>query len=255
MHIPDSNFLLSVASLFEGKGTVLWLSVLVLLYGLIGGAHLLYEWYKHGHNKRPILYFAVAMLGLYLFVTPIILTNAGISAVFSKFNLFFALAFPLNFYARLLICSAIFILAHQELYVKWRPYLFAWALVAAVYYGYIFWGSDPISGRWPIVISISLFHLPLHALTLALLVYWIRYGIRTMGLKAIFGLALIALGVAVAILRCFLFIEALLNYPTYFWFLVYSSGVLFVTEIVYVLLLLVGFFLMHKRYLYGPESV
>ncbi|HEY4518228.1 MAG TPA: hypothetical protein VJG48_01225 [Candidatus Paceibacterota bacterium] len=255
MHITDGNFLLSAASLFGGKDTLLWLSIIVVSFGLLGGLFLLYKYFSHGRNKRPILYFSIAMIGLYLFAIPTIVENAGISIVLTKFNAFFALAFPLNFYARLLIGSAIFILANPALYKKWRHYLFVWAFVAAAYYVYIFWGSGQISSHWPIVFSISIFYLPVHVLTLALLLYWLRKDRQTMGVKALIGIFMLSAGVAIAVWRSFLVIQALLAYPPYFWFLAYSSGPLFATEIAYALLLLVGFHLIHKRYLDGPEAV
>ncbi len=240
---------------FENANGTLYLAIMVLMYGLVGGTYLLYEWYKHGRNKRPLLYFSAALIGLYLFEIPTIIENSGVSIAFSRFNAFFALAFPLNFYARLLIGSAIFILANRAMYAKWRPYLFFWALIAAAFYAYIFWGAEPIAGRWPIVISISLFYLPIHALTLTLVGRWLSLNWRSMKSGSIAGAGIIFAGVALALVRCFLVIQALLSYPTYFWFLAYSSGPLFVTELAYTLCLLVGFFLLHIQYLHGPEDV
>jgi|SRR3989344_1140053 len=255
MVLPSGALLEGAAGLFETQHATLYLSIMVLLYGLLGGAYLFYEWYKHGCNKRPLLYFSLAMIGLYLFEIPTILEYSGIQIVFSRFNSFFALAFPLNFIARVLIASAIFILASPKLYAKWRPYFFGWMLAATVYYVLIFQGQEPLAGRWPIIISISLFYLPLHVLTMALVAYWLGRDKREMGFVSMAGLVLIAIGVVIAIWRCFLVIQALLNYPPHFWFLAYSSGALFATEVVYLLCLLIGFFLVHKRYLHGSEAV
>jgi translocator protein len=239
---------LTFPAVFLG-GPDFYFSLLVLAIGVAACVYFLIEWFAHG-GHHFLLFWAFGFLALYWFQIPTVLANAGVGFALPDFNLFYTISFPLGFLGLLAIYFGIRSAwpAGSADAVEYRIVL-AWLAVAlALLWGYLAAGSA-VATHLLASIVILFFFAPAGLLVLTALRKWYKVLPAETGIAARAGIVTMAVAVVVGFIQGFLLYARILSYPPAFWFVAISNfSFAFVLQAFGLLLLLLGFFLVHHDY-------
>ncbi|MGO8818231.1 MAG: hypothetical protein ACLQVG_26605 [Terriglobia bacterium] len=206
------------------------------------------EWFRHKRHGFYILW-SIGILALGAFQLPFLLANAGARFTLTTFNVFYAITAPLSFLGLLLIYAGLLPISSFKGRLRINIALTLWFLASVAITAYIFLTEGGYFTNHAIqVLPPLLFFLPLQLLiffTLYNLLQrpwaqnpWCAAGIITQ-LCAV-GLSLVLAAVAV---------REVLLYPPQFWFTAVGfNSPIYLLEGGSVLLLLIGFLMVHTHY-------
>lgn len=228
-----------------------FLSLTGLTFGLLCSLFLFYEWLKHRREQTFSLLWSIGLTLFYIFLIPFIQVNFGETIVLTDWNNFFISTVPLVFLGWILVYSGITQIKSSitgEKSTKLTVFLSLWVLASLIFYYLRF--SLVEYGKLLSIIGILIFFIAIHILILYALWNWfkIERWKKINGLNA--GIVFIAGAIIVSVVRYLLILDSLVQFPQAFWFLsVVSLDVVFILRSVIIILLTMGFFLVHKYYL------
>jgi hypothetical protein len=186
---------------------------------------------------------------MYWFQVPVILTNLGKVITVTDFNLFFALTLPINFLALVLIYWGSIEVLGSRLKPKSRKLLIGWFLFAVVFFVYHFIARKGVIEVYSLpIVGNFLLYVPLNSIIIITFVRWFsRSSVKTM--NGVLGGTAIMGACVLGIVRNVMIIKNIFAYPPQFWYVVLTSAkAFFVLQTVSILLLVTGFFLLHRMY-------
>ena len=226
---------------------VFYFSLLTLALGVLGGLYFFIKWLVHHQKHQFYILWAVGLFLLYLFQMPFILANAKLSFVISDFNVFFILMFLATFLALALIYLGILSASTGVINKKLITFLFYWFFLSGLLVALYFFIDHGIGSTYiPQILVVFLFFIPIYLITLIALWRWLRSG----GGKKLFsinlGIAMLMISSILGLLEVFLALQKIIHYPPQFWFIALMSfDLLFLLQDIGIILLLVGFCLIH----------
>ncbi|OGZ61004.1 MAG: hypothetical protein A2919_00700 [Candidatus Spechtbacteria bacterium RIFCSPLOWO2_01_FULL_43_12] len=220
---------------------------LAFVLGLLASMYLFAEWVRYHRRPHFSLYWALALFLMYWFQVPVILSNLGKTIVQSEFNFFFAITFPITFVALVFIYLGVLDAIKFQMRPITKLLFGAWVISALIFFVQQFIVQDGVIQNHvlPLVGNIA-FYGPIRTLIILTLVFWLRntknkalYGI--LGALAIIGESVIGL------VRNFLIIKNVIQYPPEFWYIVLSGlDIFFILQTASIILLVAGFTLFTK---------
>ena len=227
--------------------TTFYFSLVTLVIGVIGGLYLFIHWLRHRKHKFSLLW-AIGLFLLYWFQVPFILANAGVRFTVTNFNLFYSITLPLVFLGTILIYLGILSVSPFKNQKRVNLYLFLWFVLSALVFAYYFIFQVGYSTRLFQFGPTLVFFLPLYLLILSALWRWYRRQDFSKTKSTSIGLIAITLSILLKIGGSLIAISRMLAYPPEFWFIALTDfDTLFFLEALNTLLLLTGFFLVHKN--------
>src|SRR3989344_5323097 len=223
---------------------------LALVSGLISSAYLLVSWYRDKERPRFLLLWAAGLFLMYWFQIPVILTNSGRAVTVTSFNLFFALTLPIVWIAIFcLFMGSIAVLGHR-LKGRQKVAICAWFLAAVIFFAYHFITRKGVISTYSLpIVGNLIFYLPLYILIIAtFLKKMVRFSFDTTW-RFFLGAACVMSASILGIVRNFIVIKNILEFPPEFWFLVLTGQkIFFMLQTTSIILLVAGFTLLHRWY-------
>lgn len=234
---------------------MVYFSSATLILGIVIGCYFLFEWLLHKRRYKLPLFWAIGLFFLYWFLVPYILGNAGFRFTLTDFNVFYSFAFPVTFGGLILVYLGILTISPFKNQKRINRLLTMWFVLCLLVFSFYFLvrGGEQ-TGRSPLFITTFLFFLPLRLLIL--FAVWKLMTSRALrdGQRTRTGIALVAGWGIIGIIGQFLAIWKVLLYPPQFWYLaLVDFKELFLLQSVSMLMLSVGFFLVHRRYFRGAR--
>ncbi|MBI1956850.1 MAG: hypothetical protein HYS44_00095 [Candidatus Niyogibacteria bacterium] len=231
------------------------LPALALTLGVLTSVYFVVQWWRQrdGRRERALLLWALALFLMYWFQVPAILSGLGKTITVTDFNLFFALTFPITFLALIFIYIGILQISGIRLGKKQMLALSAWFLAAILFFAYQFIVNKGVIQTYLLPLMGNLFYIFIRALIVFTVIrLLIRPEMQTR--VGILGAAAIVTESILGLARNFFIIDQVLTYPPQFWYLaIASSQFFFVTQTLSIILLVFGFYFLHRLYRGSPE--
>lgn len=195
-------------------------------------------------------FWGIGLFFLYWSLIPYILGNAGFRFTLTDFNAFYSLAFPATFGGLILVYLGILTISPLKNQKRINRLAVAWFVLCLLVFSFYFLmkGGEQ-TGRLPLFISTFLFFLPLRLLTLFAIWKWTTNPVLRDGQRTRIGIILVAGWGIIGVINQLLVTGKVLMYPPQFWYLaLVDFKELFFLQSVSMLMLSVGFFLVHRRY-------
>lgn len=226
-----------------------FISIFTLVAGFVGGFFLLIEWLRHRRRHSFVLMWSFALLLLNWFQIPNLFYTVGLKITYTDFNSLFLWSTQFNFLAYLFIFFGIRLISNNPFKRK-SSYLFPvlWFAGGLLYYYFLYNGNRPIQSPWQIVGGLVFFFIPIHVLILKLLVGACHNKTQSLGNRTRLGLRFIMLMSVSALARYIFMIYYSFIYPPSLALpLARASSFYVLTQAFGILILVVGFFLLHKE--------
>ncbi len=242
----ETASLIDIPNFLGAHPSLFYLSLLVIATSFFGSLYFFIEWLRHGRQQRFALFWSLGLLSAYLFQIPILLANYGLRFFLGDFSLFFAITFFAAFIGNLLIYEGV-LFATRSHACKSYPYLVPALSLSVLFSAFYAWGKDSAMTSFVPLINIIVLFLPLFVLTMIKLRRW--YGDPSLFKTRLgkWGIGILVAAFCVKILQSLFIVFQFLSFSTAFWFLALAdSPVIFFSQILSTLMLLVGFLFMHK---------
>lgn len=226
-----------------------FLSLVGVGFGLICSAYLVYDWFYHRRTQTHILLWAIGLALFYVFLIPFIPVKFGQSIFLDKWADFFSSAIPLVFLGWVFIYWGIVrmrLFARGEASAKLPLPIVLWVIASLIFYAIRF--SPTPYGKALSIIGIVIFFLAIH--TLILIALWKWFGAEWAGgdRRTKVGIITLFLAVVLSIVRYLVIAADLTRLPQDFWFLAIADfDIGFILRSAVIVLLAVGFMLVHRR--------
>lgn len=241
----------------ESIGSIIlkFLSLFSFGLGLLCSAYLFYEWLKHRRVHAFPLFWSVGLLIFNIFNVPTVWANIKPPINISDWIGFYTLTIPLVFLGWILIyIGVIHVRSLSEKHRLAERLFFGWFLASLIFY-YFRFSLEPPKGYILSFVGIMVFFLPIHILALISLWRWLRAKGKYIDRRIRAGIAVMIVALIVSVIRYFITINSLINYPPKYWFLsIISFDMVFILRNVVVVLLASGFFLVHKYYFFEDSK-
>ncbi|MCL5406742.1 MAG: hypothetical protein M1398_08525 [Deltaproteobacteria bacterium] len=197
-------------------------------------------------------------LGLFLldwFQIPTALFGAREPFAYTQFDPLFAISIPLSFLGFLFVYLGIQTVTHAPVKKIAYTWFFLWFLAALVFYGLQYWGTEAVESRFGILTSEAFFLVPVQVLNLSAL--WAAYHDKSWLTTALARWGLVALmgSVLVSLARYAFYVEKVILYPPLFALLLIRSLTFYLTtQMLGIVLLVVGFLMIHKEIVRGKTQ-
>ncbi len=232
------------------------LSIFGLALGLSCSLYLFYEWLKHDRKQAHFLLWSVGLLFFYIFQIPFIRVNLGNSIILLDWMSFFTITVSLVFLGWVLVYWGI---VSIKSYLKERePTVFPllllfWVIASFIFYYFRF--SLVEYGKTLSIIGFLIFFIPIHAFILFSLLNWLRVEYLQKPIRVKIGILVIIVAVIISIARYLIVLSSLMQLPRIFWFLsAMSFDFISILRSVVIILMTIGFFLVHRHYVVKPTA-
>ncbi len=207
---------------------------------------LLFEWFRHQRKYAFMLAWALGLFLLDWFQIPTALFGARKQIVYSQFNVLFSVSIPLSFLGFLLIYLGIRAVTHAPLKKIVYAWFFLWFLAALLFYGLQYQDAHPIESQLGLLASMAFFLVPVQVLNFSALRAGYKKKDWLASKPARWGLVLLMGSVVVSLARYTFYIVKVILYPPEFaLLLIRSSRFYLATQMLGIVLLVVGFLLIH----------
>lgn len=228
--------------------SLFYFSTTTLILGIVGGLYLFIDWLYHRRQHKFALLWSIGLFALYWFQVPAILASSGASFTLTDFNRFFSVAFPTAFIGAVLIYAGILSVLKPPNQKKISRYLLLWAILALAVFALYFRQTTTITTYIPLFATLFLFFLPIHILIVLVAWRWSRRKDWPKTKICSFGIALIIGSFLLAIVQDLFALYKGFSFPPEFWFLaIANSPALFFMQATGTILLLAGFFFVHRN--------
>lgn len=234
---------------FMSQNPTFYLSLAVLVIGILGGLYLFLEWLRHGRQHKFPLLWGNGLLLLYWFQIPFILVNAGVRFTITDFNFFYAFALPTTFGGLVLVYLGILSVLQPPNSKKIKFWLSLWFVACILFFFYYFVIKGGIITDYSSVFIVNLlFFVPARLLILFALWEWLRLQSWEKTKMTIMGIVLMISWAIMGIAGNVFAVKRLLAYPPQFWFIaLLEFKPMFLLQAISLLLLVLGFIFVHRN--------
>lgn len=236
---------------------LLYITILTLVSGFLGGLFLLIEWLRHQRRHFFIFAWACALFLLNWFQIPSILSELGITITYPDFNSLFLWSTQFNFLAYILIYFGIRSFSCNPI-KKVSSYLIlsGWFFAGLVYYYLLYSGGRTIQSPWELIGGVLLFFIPIHILTLKLLFGTCLNKSQKYSKRSRFGIRLLILSSILTLSRLMFLIYCASIYPASSILPLARANPFYInTQTFGIISLVLGFVLLHKELMTEKRSV
>lgn len=224
---------------------------LALALGILTSAYFIVWWLKHRDGRRvnALVSWAFALFLMYWFQIPAILVGFGKSIIVTDFNLVFTITFPIVLLALILIYIGILQISGTKLGKKQKIALSVWFLSSIIFFGYYFILNEGIIQTYffPLGANIA-FYLVIRILIIVALIR-LLYRVEMRTLYGMLGAGALIIEGLLGIARNFFIIDKVLTFPPQLWYFhIVKSQFIFVTQAMSIILLVIGFYFLHRLY-------
>lgn len=232
-----------------------FLGFLGLVLGLLCSVYLFGEWLKHHRKQTYILLWSISLVAFYVFLIPFIQVKFGETITLTDWTIFFIPTIPFIFLGWVLVYWGITQIRSSitgKKSAKLKIFLFNWVLASLIFYFFRF--SSTEHGQLLSIVGILIFFIAIHIFILSALWGWFKTERWQKNMQVNAGIIFIAGATVVSIVRYLFILKTLIRLPQDFWFLsIAPFDIVFILRSVVVILLAIGFVLVHKYYLLKSE--
>ena len=190
------------------------------------------------------------MAFFYVFLIPFVQVKFGETIILTNWTNFFIPTIPFIFLGWVLVYWGINQIKSSitgEKSAKLKIFLLLWVLGSFIFYFFRF--SSTEQGQLLSIIGILIFFITIHIFILSALWKWFKTERWQKNMRVNAGIIFIAGATFISIARYLLILKSLIRLPRDLWFLsIASFDIVFILRSVIVVLLTIGFVLVHKHY-------
>lgn len=222
-----------------------------LTMGLLCSIYFFYEWVRHYRKQNYLLLWSISLALFYVFLIPFIQIKFSEIIILTDWTNFFIPTVPFIFLGWVLIYWTITQIKSSvtdRKSARLKVFLLFWVLASFIFYFFRF--SSTENGKLLSIIGLLIFFITIHVFILSALWKLFKTERWQKNMRVNAGIIFIASAIIISIVRYLFLLNSLMRLPGDFWFLsIASFDFVFILRSVVVILLTIGFVLIHKHYL------